>query len=132
MEHLADELDQRGFVWVLLLELHNESEGAVLERRVGRAYNDGVPICISVPRSLYSTGSSKGTYHCITLSATGEADTPAGGSVCIRWGGGGKLVRAHTTNLIEGGLLTLKSRIKRRRAAVDISVLRLQLSLEAG
>ena len=61
MEHLADELDQRGFVWVLLLELHNESEGAVLERRVGRAYNDGVPICISVPRSLYSTGSSKGT-----------------------------------------------------------------------
>ena len=24
------------------------------------------------------------TYHVITLSATGEAETPAGGSVCIR------------------------------------------------
>ena len=131
MEHLADELDQRGFVGVLLLELHDESEGAVLERCVGRAYNDGVPISPSVTHPMYSTGSSEGTYHCITLSATGDADTPAGGSVCIRWGGGGELVRAHTTNLIEG-LLTLKSRIKRRRAAVDISVLRLQLSLEAG
>lgn len=50
MEHLANELDQRGFVGVLLLELHDESEGAVLERRVGRAYNDGVPMSyISIP-----------------------------------------------------------------------------------
>jgi hypothetical protein len=37
-------------------------------------------------------------YQVITLSATGEAETPAGGSVCIR----------------------LKSRIKRRRAVVDM------------
>lgn len=44
MEHLADELDQRGFVGVLLLKLHDEPEGAILERRVGRTYNDGVPI----------------------------------------------------------------------------------------
>jgi hypothetical protein len=52
MEHLANELDQRGFVGVLLLELHDESEGAVLERRVGRAYNDGVPISTSVPSHI--------------------------------------------------------------------------------
>lgn len=25
------------------------------------------------------------TYHVMTLSATGDADTPAGGSVCIRF-----------------------------------------------
>jgi hypothetical protein len=37
-------------------------------------------------------------YHVMTLSAIGEADTPAGGSVCMR----------------------LKSRIKRLRAAVDM------------
>jgi hypothetical protein len=37
-------------------------------------------------------------FHVMTLSGTGEADTPAGGSVCMR----------------------LKSRIKRRRAAVDM------------
>jgi hypothetical protein len=38
------------------------------------------------------------SYHVMTLSAIGEADTPAGGSVCMR----------------------LKSRIKRLRAAVDM------------
>jgi hypothetical protein len=37
-------------------------------------------------------------FQVMTLSAIGEADTPAGGSVCMR----------------------LKSRIRRRRAAVDI------------
>lgn len=103
MEHLADELDQRGFVGVLLLELHDESEGAVLKRRVRGAYNDSVPMSSSVPHSTYPTVSSRWqAYHCITLSATGDADTPAGGSVCIRWRGGGELVRAHTTMLIEG------------------------------
>jgi hypothetical protein len=25
------------------------------------------------------------TYQVMTLSATGDADTPAGGSVCMRW-----------------------------------------------
>lgn len=85
MEHLADELDQRGFVGVLLLELHDESEGAVLKRRVRGTYNDSVPMSSSVPHSTYPTVSSRGeAYHCITLSATGDADTPAGGSVCIR------------------------------------------------
>jgi hypothetical protein len=38
------------------------------------------------------------SYHVITLSAIGEADTPAGGSVCMR----------------------LKSRIRRLLAAVDM------------
>lgn len=28
---------------------------------------------------------SESTYQVITLSATGEAETPAGGSVCIRY-----------------------------------------------
>lgn len=103
MEHLANELDKRRFVGVLLLELHDEPEGAVLEGRVGRAYNDGVPISLSVPRPLHPVGSSEGTYHCITLSATGDADTPAGGSVCIRWGGGRRVSPcSHDLNLIEG------------------------------
>lgn len=60
MEHLANELDKRRFVGVLLLELHDEPEGSVLEGRVGRAYNDGVPISVSVHRPLHPIGSSEG------------------------------------------------------------------------
>jgi hypothetical protein len=57
----------------------------------------------------------------MTLSATGDADTPAGGSVCIRcsslvvdeWGTPRSSFAIKTPR-------TLKSLIKRRRAAVDM------------
>jgi hypothetical protein len=44
MEHLADELDAGGFVRVGFFEVHDESEGAVFEGRVGGADDYGVPI----------------------------------------------------------------------------------------
>lgn len=43
MEHFADELDARRLVGVCLLEVHNKAEGAVLEGRVRRPDDDGVP-----------------------------------------------------------------------------------------
>ena len=43
MEHLGDELYAGGFVGVLLFEMHDEAEGAVLEGSVGGADDDGVP-----------------------------------------------------------------------------------------
>lgn len=68
----------------------------------------------------------------MTLSATGDAETPAGGSVCIRC-----TLLAHVDETIRNwidrkikvvvanrsmrGEQTLKSRIKRRRADVDIA-----------
>lgn len=57
------------------------------------------------------------THQVMTLSGTGEAETPAGGSVCMRYhlvSYDGSLVNSDVS------LPTLKSRIKRRRAAVDI------------
>jgi hypothetical protein len=58
------------------------------------------------------------TYQVMTLSATGDADTPAGGSVCMRW------VFCQSQEMIVCSELvpprTLKSRIKRRRAGVDM------------
>ena len=43
VEHLADELDSRRLVRILLLEMHHESKGAVLEWGIGRADDDSVP-----------------------------------------------------------------------------------------
>ena len=80
MEHLADELDARRLIGVLLFKLHHQTKGAVLERSVGRSDNDGVPAILA--QSVRQ--SPQISYHVITLSATGEAETPAGGSVCIR------------------------------------------------
>ena len=44
MKHLANELDARRLVGVLLFEVHDEAEGAVFEGRVRGADDDGVPI----------------------------------------------------------------------------------------
>lgn len=44
MEHLANKLDARRFVWVLFFEVHDESECAVFERRVRRPDDDCVPV----------------------------------------------------------------------------------------
>lgn len=87
MEHLTDELDAGRFIRILLFEMHHQSEGTILEIGVGGTYDDGVPerrksispaACQILLRVL--------THQVITLSAMGDADTPAGGSVCIRYG----------------------------------------------
>lgn len=43
VEHLTDELHKRRLIWILLLELHDESEGTVFEWRVGGSDDDRVP-----------------------------------------------------------------------------------------
>jgi len=44
MEHRADEFDARGFVGVLLFEVHYQAEGTVFEGGVGWADYYGVPV----------------------------------------------------------------------------------------
>jgi len=56
----------------------------------------------------------------MTLSGTGDADTPAGGSVCMRYRWSVSKYKEGVWRWRVGGGLTLKSRIKRRRAAVDM------------
>lgn len=83
MEHLADELDPGRLIWVLLFEVHNQAESAIFKRSVCWADNNGVPVRdMSVIRNEQM---DKTLYQVITLSAIGDAETPAGGSVCIRW-----------------------------------------------
>ena len=84
MEHLADELDCWRLIRVLFFEMHDESEGSVLEWRVRRTDNDGVPVERGQPSRSCCFLLRGDPYQVITLSATGEAETPAGGSVCIR------------------------------------------------
>lgn len=48
VEHLADELDGRRLVRILLLEMHHESESAVLKWRVGGSDDDGIPCRLDV------------------------------------------------------------------------------------
>jgi hypothetical protein len=86
MEHLADELHRGGLVGVLLFEMHDEAEGAVFEGSIGGANYDGVPEMAEAVsgRNLEQLMRAVSSYHVMTLSATGEADTPAGGSVCMR------------------------------------------------
>jgi hypothetical protein len=83
MEHLTDKLDSWWFVWVLLFKVHDQAKCAILKGRVRGSDDDGVPSSmlsqIEQCRWVYPT------YQVITLSATGEAETPAGGSVCIRY-----------------------------------------------
>lgn len=61
-------------------------------------------------------------YHVMTLSAIGDAETPAGGSVCIRYKAMCKLQLFVSIEVLTGQALrhTLKSRIRRRRAGVDM------------
>ena len=88
---MTDEFDGWGLVWVLFFEMHDKAKGSIFERSVGWAYNDSIPDGRVV--SKWAIGSRSGdelgevTHHVITLSATGDADTPAGGSVCIRFEG---------------------------------------------
>lgn len=85
MEHLGDEFDAGRFVRVLLFEVHDKAECAVFKGGVCRSDDDCVPEGGS--KSVMCQGKvedSLWTHHVITLSAIGEAETPAGGSVCIR------------------------------------------------
>lgn len=82
MKHCADEFDSRWLVGILFLELHDESEGAVFKGGIGRPDDNSVPVRSLVLAINYSVLESD---HVMTLSAIGEADTPAGGSVCMRW-----------------------------------------------
>lgn len=85
MEHLADELDLWRLVGVLLFKLHDESEGSVLKGRVCGADNDGVPECRRVSTICCYFACLENTDQVMTLSGMGDAETPAGGSVCMRW-----------------------------------------------
>lgn len=79
-------------------------------------------------QAMVAANAVRVAYQVMTLSAIGEADTPAGGSVCIRCS---ILVSItiHISFLLDDCFLaaspkeaerTLKSRIRRRRAAVDM------------
>ena len=82
MKHLTDELDRRWFVWILFLKVHNQSKGAIFKRCVGGSNDHSIP----GGASAWHKAKTRASYQVMTLSATGEADTPAGGSVCMRWG----------------------------------------------
>jgi hypothetical protein len=87
VEHGADKLDGRRLVGVLLFEMHHQSKRAVFEGSVSRADNHSIPGKLEVSAETPNTTSAtlQGPSHqVITLSATGDADTPAGGSVCMR------------------------------------------------
>lgn len=88
MEHLRDEFDARGLVWVLFFKVHDEAKGAVFKRCIGGTDDDSIPVAMfqsSCASERDEPAAGKG-YQVITLSAMGEAETPAGGSVCIRYG----------------------------------------------
>lgn len=87
VEHLADEFDLGRLVRVLFLEVHHKAKGTVLKRSVSRTDDDGIPGL----QRLASNGDFSlplliplEPYQVMTLSATGDAETPAGGSVCMR------------------------------------------------
>ena len=85
MKHLADKLDPRWFVWILLFKVHDQTEGPILERCIHRPYYDSIPSFMYVsPFGPQVICMSRDAYQVMTLSAMGEAETPAGGSVCIR------------------------------------------------
>lgn len=80
MEHLTDKLHKGRLVGVLFFELHNESECTIFKWSVCWTNDDGVPDRSEQDRPH----AGDITYQVITLSAMGDAETPDGGSVCIR------------------------------------------------
>ena len=56
------------------------------ECRGGFAAELSALICYAtVPQAEEGQKRMSSMYHVMTLSATGDAETPAGGSVCMRW-----------------------------------------------
>lgn len=80
MKHGADKFDSWRLVGILFFKLHHESECSIFEGRICRANDDSVPEC----DQKGSREVNERADHVITLSAIGEAETPEGGSVCIR------------------------------------------------
>lgn len=86
MKHLADEFDPWRFVRILLFKVHDQTEGSIFERCIRRSYDHSVPSFMYVsPFGPQILCTSRDAYQVMTLSAIGDAETPAGGSVCIRW-----------------------------------------------
>lgn len=84
VEHLADEFDPRRFIGVSFLEMHYQSKGSIFKGCVCGADDHSIPIqTISSYPILFLN--IEASYHVITLSGMGDADTPAGGSVCMRY-----------------------------------------------
>lgn len=71
-------------------------------------------------------------HQVMTLSGTGDAETPAGGSVCMRYMYGVSIAKVPKQLPSQKSCRTLKSRIRRRRAAVDILVCRDELGPSVG
>lgn len=116
VEHLGDEADRWWLVWVVFLERQCQLERPVLKGRVGR------PICLVVREG--ERGGRRGgapypkmtAFHIIMLFSHGAPLMPAGGSV---W----RLFASVSVSVLTQGLeeaYRLKSRMRRRRAAVDI------------
>lgn len=87
MKHLTDELDSWRLIRVLLLKMHDQSEGAVFKRRVRRPDDDGVPISHTRTRSIrkipiLSGSEGRGTKISLPL-------VPAGEVVGVGMGAGG-------------------------------------------
>jgi hypothetical protein len=83
MEHLANKFYARWFVWVLLFEVHHQAESSVLEGSICGPDDDCIPKKGISLAEVWSN-QPRDTDHVMTLSATGDAETPAGGSVCMR------------------------------------------------
>lgn len=85
VKHLTYKLDTGWLIRILLLEVHHQTECAIFEGSIGGTNNDGIPanFVVSPLQIHYKNGGL--SNQVITLSATGDAETPAGGSVCIRW-----------------------------------------------
>lgn len=88
VKHGADELDRWWLVGILLLEVHHEPECAIFEGGIGGADDNGVPargdVVLAIRQEIASWEHWGRPYHVMTLSGTGDAETPAGGSVCMR------------------------------------------------
>lgn len=85
VKHLADKLDTRWLIRILFLEVHHQTECAIFEGSIGGTNDDGIPASLVRQPIANRDIRTKIPYQVITLSATGDAETPAGGSVCIRW-----------------------------------------------
>lgn len=59
VKHLADELDSRGFVRILLLKMHHQSKGSIFKGSVGWTYYDGIPVAPISWISLWGSGRGK-------------------------------------------------------------------------
>lgn len=113
VEHLAEEFDLWRLVRVLLFELHDESKGSVLERCVGRSDDDCVPTGRFVSRWVRGRMLGRRTRSSRCRGREMRKHQQGHRSACA---GGVNTIRVPMRSIER----TLKSRIKRRLAAVDM------------